>query len=257
MACGTRRHSVASRDNRIIPLFQAAGVWFHRKQTSLIDGEAIEQTATPGAMESLLAAAVRGARRIPRIGIIAWAGAIGVTDLRTAGAARGPVATSPLRVPLERSTVRTRPGQDFVQLRVHLVGALGLGGLLGELARGPMKLQQVLRDQIPLGIVPRPSPDPIARVHGRRGGGRLRAQIGAPRMVAGALGFRQRLAMRIRAHETAEIPAFAEPLAGDEKPRHRFVAAHRDRCRRRVLRGARCIPRAFLGFVLLVTCGQH
>ena len=109
-------------------------------------------------MESLLAAAVRGARRIPRIGIIAWAGAIGVTDLRTAGAARGPVATSPLRVPLERSTVRTRTGQDFVQLRVHLVGALGLGGLLGKLARGPMKLQQVLRDQIPLGIVPRPSP---------------------------------------------------------------------------------------------------
>jgi len=48
-------------------------------------------------------------------------------------------------------------------------------------------------------------------------------------MVARALRLRQRLAVRIRAGETAEIAALAKALAGDEKARHRFVAAHRDR----------------------------
>jgi hypothetical protein len=36
-------------------------------------------------------------------------------------------------------------------------------------------------------------------------------------MVARALRLRERLAVRIRAGETAEIAAFAKPLAGDEK----------------------------------------
>src|SRR5258708_35197216 len=48
-------------------------------------------------------------------------------------------------------------------------------------------------------------------------------------MVARALRLRQRLAVRIRAGETAEVAALAKALAGDEKARHRFVAAHRDR----------------------------
>jgi hypothetical protein len=78
----------------------------------------------------------------------------------------------------------------------------------------------VLRNQITLGIVPGSSPDSVSRVHRRRGLGRLRAQVSAPRMVTCAFSLRQSLAVRIGSRETSEVPTFANSLAGDEKPRH-------------------------------------
>ena len=48
-------------------------------------------------------------------------------------------------------------------------------------------------------------------------------------MVAGSLRLRERLAVGVRAGETAEIAALAKSLAGDEEARYRLVASHRDR----------------------------
>ena len=50
--------------------------------------------------------------------------------------------------------IRTRTGQDFVQLCAHRFGALGKSCVLAELARGAVELGQVLRNQLALGIVP-------------------------------------------------------------------------------------------------------
>jgi hypothetical protein len=54
---------------------------------------------------------------------------------------------------------------------VHLVDALGDSCFLAELAHSAMKLREVLRDQITLGIIPGASSDPIPRIYGGRGVG--------------------------------------------------------------------------------------
>jgi hypothetical protein len=115
---------------------------------------------------------------------------------------------------------RYSPGANRSGFRAALRSprrALSDGRFLADLAHSAMKLRQVLRNQITLGIAPGPSPDSVPRVHGGRGVGRLRAQISAPRMVARALGLCQSLAVRIGSRETPEVSAFAKSLAGDEK----------------------------------------
>ena len=114
-------------------------------------------------------------------------------------------------------------------LGVHLLGAFGNRRFLGELAHDTVKLRQVLGNQITLGIVPGSSSDPVARVDGGRGVGRLCAEISVPCMVSRALSLCQGLTVRVGSGETSEVPAFAKSLAGDEEARHRLAASHRNR----------------------------
>ena len=68
-------------------------------------------------------------------------------------------------------------------------------------------------------VVPGAAADPVARVHGA---GALRAEVGMPGRVAPAGSRRQRLAVRIRSGEAAQIGAVTLGSAGDKKG-HRFL----------------------------------
>ena len=74
------------------------------------------------------------------------------------------------------------------------------------------------RDDLAAEVVPRTVADAIARADGARA---LRAQVGAPHGVALSGGLGQRLAVRVRAGEPAEIRAVALADAG-HKERHRL-----------------------------------
>src|SRR5262249_53999573 len=101
--------------------------------------------------------------------------------------------------------------------------------VLGELALRAVQRGEMRRNQIARRVIPGSRADAVARIYSRHGRGRLGREIGAPGVVARALHLRQRLAVRIRASETAKVAAVTKPLAGDEEARLRFVAAHRDR----------------------------
>src|SRR5215470_7695323 len=109
----------------------------------------------------------------------------------------------------------------------------------------------MLCHQIAAGVVPGAAADAVARIHGGSGWGCLGAEIGAPGVIAGTLLLRQSLAVGVSSGKPAEIPAFANPLAGNEEAGHRLVAAHRDR-RWRV---SSCRRISALRFGLLIESG--
>ena len=105
-------------------------------------------------------------------------------------------------------------------------------GLLEEIAaalrldqRVTVKLAEVLGNdrvlrlaELGVGIVvPGAGADAVARIDGGLAGAGLRAEVGAPGVIARADGSGQRLAMRVGSGEAAEIAAFAKADAGDEE----------------------------------------
>src|SRR5215472_15603190 len=135
-------------------------------------------------------------------------------------------------------------------IRADLFGALGHARLLVELAHRAMKLREVLRNQVAVGVVPWSSSDTVTRIDSRRGCRRLRAEVGAPVMFARALRFRQRLTLGVRSRKTTQVCAFAKPLAGNEEARDRLGAPHRDGRWSRGFRRLRGI--AALGLLALI-----
>ncbi len=81
-------------------------------------------------------------------------------------------------------------------------------------------------------VEPRPGADTVTRVDGGLSGTSLRAEIGVPGVTARADSRRKRLAVRVGARKSAEVSAFTETGAGDEK-------SHSSRSRRRAARGRR------------------
>src|SRR5437867_8385457 len=125
-----------------------------------------------------------------------------MTDLSASRAARCPAAAGAILTALERRSVRSGAGQDVVSVRsvadaVHWIEPFRDGVLFADLVPVAVKLVGIHGDAAAFGVVPRSVADAIACVHGRLTLGRARAEIGAPRVIAGVLGGRQGLAMRV------------------------------------------------------------
>src|SRR5262245_47505790 len=114
-----------------------------------------------------------------------------MADHRGAGAALRPVAASAILARGERPPVGLGTGQDIVPSRrvataVDHVALFAERGLLAELVVGAVQVVDVLRHHVSLGIAPRAGPDAVAGIDGLPAARRLRAQIGAPGLAAGA-----------------------------------------------------------------------
>src|SRR5438093_8558231 len=196
-----------------------------------VDCETIKQSCATGALQVLLAAPAGGVRRIPRARVFTLAHAIVMADLRATLAARRPVPAREIVISTERRPVRPRACEDVVHVgpvahAVHGIGSFGNRVLLVDFAFGAVQLCTVRRDENPDRVVPGTAPDPVARVDGRLSLGGRGAEIGTPGVISRSLGFRESLAMRVGSGQTAKVSALAHAFAGDEKPRHRFGAAH-------------------------------
>src|SRR6185503_13341958 len=181
------------------------------------------------AAQRVLAAAARRMRRVPRLGgiVVAQAHAVVVADHRRAFAALRPVAAGEVLVG-DRAAFGRRAGEDVVAVRavaaaVHGLALLVEAGLLADPAVG-VQVVDALRNLLALGVLPRALADPVARVD------LVGAEIGVQLAVAGAGGFRERLAMRVGAFQAAEVRALAGAGAGDEE-RH-VLLLRVDACRK-------------------------
>ena len=139
------------------------------------------------------------------------------------------------------AAVGRRTGQDVVLVRlvadaVDQLALLGERELFAERVADARLLDGVAvqhagvgRDDLAAEVVPRSVADAVARAHGARA---LRAEVGAPHGVAAlSRGLGERLAVRVRAGEPAEIRAVALAHAG-HKERHRLLLLGRGRTRR-------------------------
>src|SRR4029453_10933101 len=102
-----------------------------------------------------------------------------------------PVAARLVVACREGRTVGLRPRQDVVLVRriaaaLHALALLGERGLLVEIVARAVKIGDVLRDHIALRVLPWSLADAVLRVGGRGRSRRLRAEVCAPRLVAGA-----------------------------------------------------------------------
>src|SRR4029078_7592788 len=164
-------------------------------------------------------------RRVSRGGpwSVNRAAAVKMADHRRAIlAALGPVAAGHIeeRRAGKRRAVGPRPGQHVVLVRLvgaafHRAAPLVDLRILGDVRARRMQIVDAARDDNALGVLPRPRADAIARIDVVRVVERrcLRAEIAAPRPVAGARGLRKCLTVLIRAVEAAEVGALPRPDA--------------------------------------------
>src|SRR5437588_7987319 len=113
-----------------------------------------------------------------------------MADDRGALGAAGPVVAGLVVARREGAAIRRRAGQRVMLVRgvaaaVDDVAFLGQRGLLREIV-GAVQLVEILGDDNPLGVLPRPLADAVAGVDRRLAVGRLGAEIGVPGMGAGA-----------------------------------------------------------------------
>src|SRR5215204_6168284 len=188
----------------------------YQRRLWLVRGKAVEQAVAARAFQRVLAAAAagpaRGMRRVPgfRGVVVAQALAVMMADHGGALGAARPVLAGHVGVACDCPTVGRGPGQNVVHVRRVAAAVDGLAllaqrGLLVDLVSGAVKVVDVLRDRLALGVHPRPAPDAIARVDGRLPAGGLGAEIGVPGAAARARGLRQRLAVLVGPGQAAEI----------------------------------------------------
>src|SRR5262245_13704272 len=91
-------------------------------------------------------------------------------------------------------------------------------------------MREILRDHLTLCIVPGAGADAVTSVDGGLTGTRLGAELGAPGLASRACRGRQRLAMRIRSREPAEIGAMAHARTGDEEGHRRALRRRLRQC---------------------------
>src|SRR5262249_35744576 len=150
----------------------------------------------------------------PRLGgfVVAQAHAVGVTEHGVALAVLGPVAAGHVLVRRKGCPVGLRAGQDVVlidgvQAARDQAAVLGGDGLGPDLVVGRVQVGDAGGDGDALGVDPRTLADAVLGVDGGGGADGLRAEIGAPGLVAGAGLGGQRLAVTIGAVETAVVGA--------------------------------------------------
>src|SRR6478735_6283587 len=189
-----------------------------------VGSEAVDARVAAGGLQCVVAAAARLVRRVPRLRrhALVEAGAIAVADHRRTLAALGPVAAGRVDAAGDRRAVGLRAGQDVVHVRrvataVDDIALLGERGLLGEVVRA-MQLGHAVGDDDALGVAPRAGADAVARVDGGLAAGcRLRAEVGAPGLVARAGRGRERAAQAVGTGEPAEVGAATRARARDEE----------------------------------------
>jgi len=193
--------------------------------------------------QSLLAAPSGWMRRIPIS--IAAAVAIGKTDLRffprvgsechAIGVTR-PVAARVIGRVRKSSAIRlrarqhlvlvtTRPGafRVFTQARNDLALLRERGHFVqiaaetGKFDGVPVQIGKIMSDHFPFGVVPGSLPNPVPRIDRRLTVLGLRAEVCVPGVIASPHYGSKRLAVRVRAGQTAEVRPFAQPHAGDEE----------------------------------------
>ena len=156
-----------------------------------------------------------------------------VADDRRAFAALRPVAAGRVAARGGEAPLRIGAGQDVVH--VHLVAAawhrlalLGERGLLVDVRVLRMQILQVFRDHRALRVVPGAFADALARAHPRIAARQPRAQVRLPVRVLRAHGLGERVAMRVRAFDAAEIGAVA--LAGARHEERHVMLLRLRRC---------------------------
>src|SRR5215831_7895148 len=162
-------------------------------------------------------------RRVPRLRrrLLTEPHAVVVADHgRPLGALR-PVAAGPVLAGWKRAAVRRGAGEDVVPVgrvaaAVDHLALLAQRGLLANIVLA-VQLVDILGDDDALGVLPRATPDAIARVDGRGPAHGLGAEVRPPGAVTSPRRLRQRLAMPVRALEAAEVRPMAGAGAGDEK----------------------------------------
>src|SRR4051812_30180469 len=144
------------------------------RTSRLLSRETVEVAVAAGALERVLAAALRRVRRVPRLrrGAFIQPRAVVVTDDRRALAALGPVAAGRVAfVSGQRASFRRRTGQHIVHVRfvataVDDLALLGERGLLVDVGVA-VQVLDVLGHDLALGVLPWALADAIARI-GRR-----------------------------------------------------------------------------------------
>ena len=161
-----------------------------------------------------------------------------MAHLSGARAAAGPIVAGVVGFIRKGTAVGLRAGEDVVFDRRRIAHAvddlalLGSRGLLEKIAaafrldeRVSVKFAEILGNDRVLGlpklgarsVVPGTGADAVARIDGRLSGAILSAEVSVPGVIARANCGSQRLAVRVGSGQPAEIAAFAEAYAGDEK----------------------------------------
>src|SRR5260370_17961565 len=91
--------------------------------------------------------------------------------------------------------------------------ALGEPVVAVDLVVGAVQVVDAGRDHDALGVLPRAFADTVARIDGLDGRGLGAAEIGPPRLVAGACGVGQGLAVGVGARNPANIAALPRTAA--------------------------------------------
>src|SRR6478672_2456480 len=185
--------------------------------------EAVQQAVAAGALQVVLRAAAagstRGMGRVPRLRgrAVVEAAAVRMSEHGAANRAR-PVAARAVLSGGKGRAVGLRAREHVVHIR-RIAAAVDDGALLGE--RGLLRqvvaaveLGHVFRDDLALRVLPWALADAIAGVDRP---GALRAEIGVPRLAAGAGRRGELLAVLVGAVESAQIAAVADRRARDEK----------------------------------------
>src|SRR5262249_55028967 len=176
---------------------------------------------------------MRGVPRLRR-SIVAQAHAVGMAQHGVAFAALGPVAAGHVLVRRERRAISLRARQyvvlvDRIEPARNEAAVLRDDGLGADLVVGRVQVLDAGGDGHAFGVDPRSLADAVLGIDGRRAACGLGAEIGAPRLAAGAGPGSQRLAMPVRTLEAAEVGALGAACAGDEE-------GHVGKLRRRLLR---------------------
>src|SRR5258707_13398854 len=186
--------------------------------------EALERAFAGGGDEVGLAAAAGLVRGVPGALelVVGAAAAVDVAEFGLAEFAARPVVAGQVHVAGERSAVGLRAGQGVVIVRRiaetrNPGAALGERVVGGELVVGAVQVLDAGRDHHALGVLPRALADAVARIDGLDGRGLGAAEIGPPRLVAGACRGGERLAVGVGARKPAKIAALARTGAGDEE----------------------------------------
>src|SRR6185437_10555059 len=196
----------------------------------LLRSKTIEQAVAAGAAQVILAATAVGTarrmRRIPRMRrwIIAQAEAVNVSEHGAALGAARPVFSRTILTVREDAAVRFRARQCIVTGRCNTdtgdpAAVLGQRCVHGELIVIAVQIIDVLRDDLALEILPRTGADAVAGVDRCLAVAGLRAQVGAPGLVAGAGSGGHLLTVAIGPFEAAKIGAMPRSDAG-HKERH-------------------------------------
>src|SRR5215469_5496631 len=145
------------------------------KAVTLICRETVEQPRAAGALKPILATVARGMRRVPRLTawVVGGPGTVTVPEHGAADGTRSPILTGHVVTRRKCFAVRLRAGQYVVHVgriapAVDHCALLSQSGLLCKHVHG-VQFVEVARDQRRLGIVPGPTADAVASIHGLGG----------------------------------------------------------------------------------------